>query len=189
MAVIADMLPEYSQRAAANSRDHREEWLQTFIAARFGACHRKGYVIERIAQRSAVARAPELPTGVWAAVRCPACAIAELERKDDASIHCAACGHIVARERNGAYDLRSPSGRRARRLSPVNTTASVRALLTPDWERPQEWLPILASYVAAEPDSGHALCLDATASPLGLHTVTEMLSVACEAVRGGRSAR
>jgi hypothetical protein len=70
---------------------------------------------------------------------------------------------------------------------PLDTTATRRALLAPDWGRPATWLPALAHHVATTtPADDVCLCVDAAATDLPAALVYELLAVACEAVSGGR---
>lgn len=83
-----------------------------------------------------------------------------------------------------AVQARSPSG--GADLAPIRATAPVRLLLSPDWEQPRDWLPAVATFVAASPDGRNALCVDATSTTLGVATVHEMLWTVCDAIAGDR---
>jgi SAM-dependent methyltransferase len=180
VVVLADMMPELAERAAREWRDHREHWTELFQQARFGPCHRKGYAVERSAPITAIVDAQRFDATVWDAVRCPACAAAALERAV-----CRACGHRLGREPSGAFDLSAPSRRRLD-VSPIRTAASVRLLHSPDWERPADWLPVVARYVAGARAGGDTvLCLDATTGSLPLSAIHEMISIVAVAVAGG----
>jgi SAM-dependent methyltransferase len=218
LAVIADMLPEFAARAAAEYEQAAPEWLDLFSAGRFGDCHRKGYVLEPVSSRSALIEGASLRETIWSAVRCPACDELGLE-PGPVGGRCDGCGYTPGRDPSGAFDLTTPgvvAGRRgapggahggapggahggapggARGAAPggapgelraVNSSASHRLLLAPDWERPASWLPALARYVAGvEPGADAVLCVDATTTTLGLSTVHEMLALACETFSGG----
>ena len=190
VVVLADMLPELAERAAQEWRDHRERWNELFTDARFGTCHRKGYAVERTEPRAAVVDPRRFEATVWDAVRCPACGTAALRAGG-----CGACGHGIGREPSGAWDLSAPAGARLRAsgagangLTPITTAASVRLLHRPDWERPAEWLPVVARYLAgAEAGGDTVLCLDATDRSVPLAAIHEMLQITCEAIGGGRA--
>lgn len=213
MMVVADMLPEFAPHAQREFQTERDGWLRTFQAARFGRSTRKGYVIERQSARTAIADPTDLLGTVWGAIRCPACAGPGLElqggRSDGAPAACPACGHLVARDETRAFDLRppvlsvpaeippaqpspappsqpSPTRPPAAELAPISATAPIRLLLSADWEQPSEWLPVLATFVAADPDGRHALCVDATTTDLGIATLHEMLATVCEEIAGDR---
>ncbi len=104
LAVMADMLPEFSSRAAAEYRENREEWLQVFTDARFGVCNRKGYAIERELAQSPKVDASDLRDSVWSAVRCPACGGSRLQRRPGGAV-CQNCGHAVGSDQAGAINL------------------------------------------------------------------------------------
>jgi len=219
LAVIADMLPEFADRAAAEWRDERERWQDLFARARFGSCYRKGYELGRVEARAPVVDPARLAATALAAARCPRCSRHGLE-PDGQRVVCGDCSHSLVRDANGAWDMTlaaaappacsaasapvphpvTPTRTRAaasepaaaaaapaRRPAAPRTSARRRLLLTPDWERPSDWLPVLARYVrAADPGGDTALCLDATATDLPAQTVYEMLALACDAISGGR---
>lgn len=213
LAVVADMWPEFAERAAAEWRDEREGWLELFKAGRFGSCHRKGWAIERTALRPALVDPRNLPGSALAAVRCPSCGQSAVRYSAVAPI-CDACGHALERDLSGALNLAAPSRAAVtapppadsppadslpatpeqpversspRELAPVRTSAARRLLLSPDWERPREWLPVLAAYVTGCPaDGSTVLCLDASDGRLPLGVIHEMLALACEQLSRGR---
>jgi hypothetical protein len=60
-------------------------------------------------------------------------------------------------------------------------------LLRPEWERPGQWLPALAHYIATTPaDSDNCLRIDASGGELPLDVVEAVLTQATEALSGGR---
>jgi SAM-dependent methyltransferase len=69
-------------------------------------------------------------------------------------------------------------------LEPIRSAAPVKLLLAPDWEQPREWIPVVATYLAAPPEGPYALCLDATGTDLQLSTVYEMVAAVCQVIAG-----
>ncbi len=189
LAVVADMWPEFAARAAEEWRDEREGWLEVFQTGRFGSCHRKGWAIERSAPRRARVDPGDVRGSAIAAVRCPSCGQSRMRDNGVASA-CDACGHALGWDRSGALNL--ASGNRAAHtappaLAPLRTSAAHRLLLSPDWERPREWLPVLAGYIAGAPKDGSTiLCLDAADGRLPVGVIHEMIALACEQLSGGR---
>src|SRR5215210_3593071 len=60
-------------------------------------------------------------------------------------------------------------------------------VLRPEWERPRQWLPALAHYIATTPAGGDdCLRIDASGSDLPLAVIEEVLTKATEALSGGR---
>ncbi len=186
LIVIADMLPEFAARASAEFRDHGDQWLDTFMGARFGGSNRLGYVIEREMRRRPRIRHERLEQELWGALRCSACGATGLLTRPDGA-HCPSCAQTFARDPSGALNLTRSAGGSARMVAPVQQSRSKRLLLRPEWARPSTWLPVLSSYVAdADPDGDHALCIDAVDVRLGLAAIQELTAHVCEAIAGGR---
>lgn len=184
LIVLADMLPDFAARAAAEFRDNGSRWLETFTQARFGESNRRGYLIEREVRRRPRIRHDQLEQGVWGALRCSACGATGLLARSDGA-HCPSCAQTFGRDPSGALNLTVSSA--ARMVAPVQQGRSRRLLLRPQWERPSTWLPALATYVAdADPDGDHALCIDAVDVRLGLAAIQEMVAHVCDAIAGGR---
>ena len=175
LAVIADMLPEYADRARTEFALERENWIKLFSAARFGACYRKAYVLERVEPRVAIADPANLPETALAAARCA----------------------TFTRDGDRVWDLRpavpvapvgpDPLPEAAPELAPEYRAArpgpAVRLLLRPAWRRPETWLPALATYVEHTDDSSPTeLVIDAGADDTPAAVSAEMLVLACEAL-------
>ncbi len=236
LAVVADMLPELADRAAAEFRDEREGWLELFGTARFGDCFRKGYAIERVEAREALVESGDLPGSAVAAACCPGCGRFELRLQAN-EIRCGGCARAITRDTSGAVDLTRTPEDLAPRLGaqldpapspaelpdsagvssgsrvpphPVATPAPVldstpcgpikpsarasaestrlRLLLTPDWERPAQWLPALAHYIArADADGSTLMCVDASRAAIPASVIAEMLGLACETLAPDRA--
>lgn len=209
LVVIADMLPEFGERAAREWCQQRRGWLELFQTGRFGSCHRKGYAIERVVPHQAVVDAARMLETVWLAVRCPLCSAATWDGGA-----CLTCGYAAVLDPAGAWDLTTPAcecGDSRQEIVmpcpepqaaepeqpstpepapsplPVRPWVGCRLLLRPDWERPSDWLSVVASYVGrADPDGDTLLCVDATTGRLALGAIHQMLSIACEAICGER---
>jgi SAM-dependent methyltransferase len=219
LAVVADMWPEFAERAAREWHEEHAGWLEVFKAGRFGSSHRKGWVIERIERRPALVDAHDLLGCALGALCCPGCGQTRVHANAGAP-ECDACGYKLGRDLSGALNLAAPSRGAAdallsadlpepaeadspaeasletaeppvecpasHELAPVRTAAPRRLLLSPDWEQPREWLPVLATYIACCPvDGSTALCLDASDDRVPLGVIHEMLALACEHVSGG----
>jgi SAM-dependent methyltransferase len=199
LAVVADVLPGLADHAGAEWREHREEWLELFKAGRFGSCYRKGYSIDRLVPKRALVDARRLAETVWSALLCPACRRPAMKLLA-AGPRCDACGHHVARDASGAWDLAqtatpaAPAARRPPSLPAVPTarvashsSSGTRLLLSPDWNRPAQWLPVVARYLrGTDPDRGTTLCVDGMSAELSLDPIQQMLTLACESISGGR---
>jgi hypothetical protein len=69
----------------------------------------------------------------------------------------------------------------------VRPSVDCRLLFRPEWDRPSEWLPVVARYVAdVDPDGDTVLCVDATVGELDLESIHEMLLITCESISAGR---
>lgn len=67
------------------------------------------------------------------------------------------------------------------------TSTRAQLVLRPDWARPAQWLPQLATYVAGTPaDADACLYVDASGGELSLDAVAEILTLATQACSGGR---
>ncbi len=215
LAVMADMLPEYCGQAATEFAEQREGWLELFQTGRFGACFRKGYVLERIESRAALVDPAHVLSTAVAAARCPACGVCSLSF--DGLPRCGACGHELTRDPSGAWSLSAaglgpatpvaaatvaveqhraapgpPSEHRHAGESPgprvpAPGRPSLTLTLSPDWERPGEWLPALAQYIAgADGDGSTLISVDASSNSLPMSLVAEMLELACDTLSDGR---
>lgn len=186
LTVLADMLPEFAERAAAEFRDNGSRWLELFTVARFGDSNRRGYVIERDMRKRPRIGHAELEQAVWGALLCSTCgANGLLVRADGAQ--CPRCARRFTHDESRAFDLTKRAGEAARAFAPVRQGKSTRLLLRPRWESPSTWLPVLAAFVAeADPDGDYALCIDAVDARLGISTIQELTAFICETISGGR---
>jgi SAM-dependent methyltransferase len=210
LMVLGDMLPGTADRAAAEWRENRREWLDLFTAATFGPCYRKGYAIQRLAPASALIDARRLTATVWEAVRCPACGRSQQELHGDVPV-CGTCGHAPALDATGAWDLRAPVGhgtpvtheageRTVPPVADVHAEADAQRplagrdreritelLLAPaSWARPLDWLPALSTYIAAASvQHGATLYLDARGADVDALTLRANVERACEYVSEG----
>lgn len=193
LGVIADVLPEFADHAAAEFSEQREAWLELFKAARFGSCQRKGYVIERRTPHAALVAADDLAGTVWSAVRCPVCSARIGEQRV-----CATCEYGPALDPSGAFDVRASSRASAPRGAGLVTPAappsawdvsSTALLFTPaSWAAPLDWLPVLSNYIAAVPaDRDVALYLDGRSADLAPGVVQSIVQRACEYLAEGEA--
>ncbi len=185
LAVWADVFPDTAAHAAMEADQLRAQWLDVFVAGRFGNCYRKGFVLERLPARRPRVLASDLRDSVWLAVRCPACGASALLAREWGAL-CRSCAHAVQRETTGAFNLTAASPDRQRLLTPVRSSRGTRLLLKPDWSDLRSWVPILSRYAAGtDPETDCALCVDAVESDLGLQTIQELVASVCERGAGG----
>lgn len=188
MVVVADMLPEFAERAAREWREQRAGWLEVCKTARFGPSHRKGYAIERLSPRDALVDAGGLPSTIWAAVRCPGCGEPALGLAGDA-LRCASCGRITVRHASGAWNFREAAGpgeatgesNQPRRAGGVTPGPEEAVLLAPArWSRPFDWLPVLSAYIAGvRADRDVVLYLDARDADVEALALRAIIGEAC----------
>jgi len=182
VVVLGDMLPRLAGQAAAEWRDHREQWLALLESARFGPSYRRGHLLERAAARDGAIAAAALPETIWTAMRC-ACGAVGLDH-DGTSARCAACGRVASREASGAWDLTAPA--------PAVTAALPRSsqealVLTPRrWSRALDWLPALSAYIAWVPaERDVMLYLDARDADVDGALLSALLASVCEYLAQG----
>jgi hypothetical protein len=198
LAVLGDMMPELSAQAVGEAASNRGEWTELFASSCFGDSYRKAFLLERIDEREPVARVDRLLETAVAALRCPHCG-SGLALEGDLG-RCEGCGAELHRDEMGAWDVGAmrPGTRSSRpaasqpaadapaRPVKLDTQAARRLWLSPDWARPESWLPALAAHVAfGEPRGEHCLCLDVTdTGGLPPEVVLQSISTACAALSG-----
>src|SRR5918999_687862 len=80
-----------------------------------------------------------------------------------------------------AIDAGNPHGAAA--APAIDTAATRRLWLAPDWHRPETWLGPLSAYLAHAPTDGSTcLALDATTAPVEL--VATLVGAACDRLAG-----
>jgi SAM-dependent methyltransferase len=186
LTVMADMLPEFAERAAAEFRENGGRWLELFTAARFGDSNRRGYVVERDMRKRPRIGHMDLEQSVWEALRCSTCGATGLLARADGA-QCPNCARTYRRDATRAFDWTKRAGEGAQTLTPVRQGKATRLLLRPQWDRLETWLPVLAVFVGeADPDGDYALCIDAVDVGLGIETIQQLTAFVCETISGGR---
>ena len=190
LAAIADLDPELSGAAKAESAYNTLDWLDVFNGATHGPVIRAGYVLHRVEPREPRVSTADLTTTTAAALRCPACGAPHDER-----FVCTGCERTLTLDASGALDLVTPAAPVAVAPAPeppapssptLDTRKPRRLWLSPDWSDVEAWLPALSAYLShAALDGDTCLCLDVTEPDLPLDLAVEAIAQACDRVSEG----
>ena len=90
---------------------------------------------------------------------------------------CVGCGRRVTTDAAGAWDLATPSA-----TPRLDTDAGTVLWLTPNWEQPATWMPVVKAYVElSKPEDDCCLVLRAPLIP----NVADDIERACDEFAGG----
>jgi hypothetical protein len=170
MLAWADLF-EFGAEAHREFVQHRDEWVRLLESADFGPSFRGGWVLERSEPATPLIGVDRLTDDAVAALRCLVCGAGH--ERDGALARCAGCGAAVQRTAENAWQLSGPP------------PAGADVLLSPTWEDPATWLPVLDAYIRTAGE-GTTLYLDAGTTAIPLDAIAGVVQEACTELAGDR---